>query len=149
MEAYEGQPNDRSPFIYRVWRLASSSINWCKKSLRIKMITGIWISTVIRIDKFLWSWRRVQQLYLPSASTVLAASITTITLLWKAEGMSQTLREFSTRHCLICQLIVLGRLCVTPEFGTTAKETAALTVCVRTDESGHAEKMKSFLTTFT
>jgi len=66
------------------------------------------------------------------------------------EGMSQTLREFSTRHCLISQFIVLGRLGVTPEFGTTAKETPALMVlCVRIDESGHAGKMRSFLTTFT
>jgi hypothetical protein len=62
------------------------------------------------------------------------------------EGMSQTLRQFSTRHCLIRQFIVLGRLGVTPEFGTTAKETPALMVlCVRIDESGHAGKMRSFV----
>jgi hypothetical protein len=65
------------------------------------------------------------------------------------EVMSQTLRQFSTRHCLICQFIVLGLLGVTPEFATTAKETPALMVlCVRSDESGHAGKMRPFLTTF-
>ena len=66
------------------------------------------------------------------------------------EGMSPTLREFSTRHCLICQFIVLECLSVTPGFGTTAKETPALMVlCVRSDEPGHAGKMRSCLTTFT
>lgn len=66
------------------------------------------------------------------------------------EGMPPPLRQFSTRHCLICQFIVLGLLGVTPEFGTTAKETPALMVlCVRSDESGHAGKMRSCLTTFT
>jgi hypothetical protein len=64
--------------------------------------------------------------------------------------MSQTLRQFSTRHCLIYQFIILGLLGVTPEFGTTAKETPAFMVlCVRSDESGYAGKMRPFLTTFT
>ena len=66
------------------------------------------------------------------------------------EGMSPTLREFSTRHCLTCQFIILERLSVIPEFGTTAKETPApMVLCVRSDEPGHAGKMRSCLATFT
>jgi hypothetical protein len=84
-------------------------------------------------------------------SKVSATSIIMITVLWKksADGMSQTMQDFSTRHCLICQFIALRRLGVTLEF-RKAKETPTLMVlCVRSDESGHGEKMRSFFTTFT
>jgi len=143
--------NGRSSFLYRVYVFASSSINWCEKSVRIKVITGIWN---FHCDSY-----RSVSLIMTQCSAVIRGIFPALrrylplpsvrSRYFGVEGMSPTLREFSTRHCLICQFNALGRLGVTPEFGTTAKETPALMVlCVTSDESGHAGKMRSFLTTF-